>query len=583
MKVQEKRSALAQGSQIGVYEVKELTGADRLSLFYSAWNYHLNSPVLLREFFPEAMARRCADGVKVEADSQESSKQFATLLSNFLNEADQLAEIQHEAVANVLNALEFNDTGYQVLSVENGQTLSAWVESAYTFKLEELRKIFETLLGALKAIHDKAVVHGRICPENILLRDNGAPVLINFPGGIFDLALDKSQLSNLLADGYATQEQYDPTHQNDTADDIYALGATLYHCIREEAPKSTVQRLDAIRNGDHDPLVNLSSNFSLTQETSWLNAIDWMLKLEAEDRPQTVPQIETFLAELASEQQKNQQGPNFLQSCWESLQKNAIRTGLAAAAVLLLVIVFMVGGKQEVPLSEGTEVVQIDIEPDEVGPGLREDATSGSDRNAIQSDALSQDQSSISNQSIFESPQSEAVETVTEAAVIDDSVKVPTEQTESTNSELPVKQEELNAELTRFPEREKVALVGTTISKAKLNETPEVKANESAADKFSKIAGYLNEAKENFNNFNLTTPKENNAYSKYQSVLELDPDNKEALSGIKQIEERYTWLIEKAINNGKLRNAGVYLERAEQLPGEIPKLATLRTRLENAP
>lgn len=577
MKVQDNRLALAKGSEIGVYEVQECVDGDRLSLAYSAWNHHLNAPVFLREYFPSGLARRCPDGVRIEPESQANRKRFDSGLSVFLGEADRLAELQHRAIGKVLNALEFNGSGYQVMSFEKGQKLSAWIASAYSFKTDQLQLIFAALVGGLKTIHEIGLVHGRVCPDNIILRDDGDPVLISFPGGLFDSVSDQGTLSRLLPEGYAPIEQYQPGHQLDPADDLYALGATLYHCVTDKVPFSSVERLDAVKNGNPDLLGSVSDSMA-DKAYPWTKAVDWMLQLEVKDRPHSVSQVEAYLANLSREQQISQQGATFrqLRSMWP--RKLSARDGLAAAVLVLVILVAMWPQQQHTQVP-GRAVNVPDNKPDAIVEERIQMVGNEPVPVVPQSDRLSLEQPVISDQSLFDSARKNSTTVAVSAAGSEPANALPTRSEVEAGNFREIAPAEKSVErgkkLASLQKEEAVL-------ENKAAVVPDSGKISQAEYKASAIAGYLSAAEKNLALFNLTTPEENNAHLNYRAVLDLDPNNAAARLGIRQIEERYTWLIEKAIDKGNLRNARVYLARANQLPGDSSNLAVLRSELEKA-
>jgi hypothetical protein len=74
----------------------------------------------------------------------------------------------------------------------------------------------------------------------------------------------------------------------------------------------------------------------------------------------------------------------------------------------------------------------------------------------------------------------------------------------------------------------------------------------------------------------LTTPSGDNAYEHFQAVEALAPGHPAIRKGIAAIVTRYDWLIRKALAEGRLRRAQIYLERAEQVSPAEPILKELR-------
>jgi tetratricopeptide (TPR) repeat protein len=79
------------------------------------------------------------------------------------------------------------------------------------------------------------------------------------------------------------------------------------------------------------------------------------------------------------------------------------------------------------------------------------------------------------------------------------------------------------------------------------------------------IADILFEAKYAFDDNQLMSPPGDNAYDRYQEVLEIYPDNAVALEGINEIIVRYTELADIAMGNGQYDNAESLLARAASI------------------
>ena len=98
------------------------------------------------------------------------------------------------------------------------------------------------------------------------------------------------------------------------------------------------------------------------------------------------------------------------------------------------------------------------------------------------------------------------------------------------------------------------------------------------------IGQLLSEAEEAFFRNYLTTPVEDNAYTKYLQVLSLHPGNIEAEQGLANIVDRYLdWAIVNA-RNDNIRKATDYLNKAKSIdnthPG-IPSVTSLITDSQN--
>ncbi|MES2625507.1 MAG: hypothetical protein V4628_09520 [Pseudomonadota bacterium] len=96
------------------------------------------------------------------------------------------------------------------------------------------------------------------------------------------------------------------------------------------------------------------------------------------------------------------------------------------------------------------------------------------------------------------------------------------------------------------------------------------------------LADILYSAKQAFADNRLQLPRNNNAYDRYQEVLELDPGNAVALEGIQEIALRYVALAETATAAAQYDTAESHLIRAMRINSALPELAAAREHLEIA-
>jgi len=525
------RLPLASGSEIGVYQVRSHVGGDLISLSYEAWNSHLNSQVILREFFPSGIASRDAGGQSIVIDSGRESDRFAAGLTVFLDEADRLADIEHETVQQVLNGLRFNNSGYQVLTIEAGFLLSRRLADKAPFSATESQMIFFQLLSGLREIHAAGLVHGRVCPANIVLESDGRPVLINFSSGLLEYARTNGDLVDLIPAGYSRPEQDAISDLTASTDDLYGVGATLFHCLTGRVPEPGSERLevDGGSQSQHD----------------WIQAVNWMLRSEAADRPRDISAIETFLEAGAEQKQK---GRRWLGS-----------GGLLVLAVLL--IVWMVGS---VP----------DADPESLT------VASNADESSLRTGAL---ELHTGDDPLLDAQISSTVAEGSEIPLIVD--RMVTDSVQALSG--------LNGKGTGDSEDDRLlntavepqALLPEVMLEVTVEVDAVVLARQPGGDGRSqsvRVAGLLEQGERNLHLFNLTTPENDNAYLNFQAVLKIDPENDRSRAGIEDVIIRYGWLIEWAIREGDLQYANLLKVRAERISGDLSILSDVLDRLEQA-
>ncbi|MCA9710353.1 MAG: SUMF1/EgtB/PvdO family nonheme iron enzyme, partial [Myxococcales bacterium] len=164
--------------------------------------------------------------------------------------AKRMAELQHPNVVRVLLP-EGEEQGfyYFVMELVTGGDLHRAIIDG---KLDTDRAlaVIDTIADALTAAHDSGLVHRDVKPENILLRDDGAPALSDF-----DLvqARDTTGGTRTAAMGtvvYAAPEQSEDASRVDHRADVYSLGMTAVFCVYgKKLSLTTMFRRDAFLRG----------------------------------------------------------------------------------------------------------------------------------------------------------------------------------------------------------------------------------------------------------------------------------------------------------------------------------------------
>jgi tRNA A-37 threonylcarbamoyl transferase component Bud32/tetratricopeptide (TPR) repeat protein len=92
-------------------------------------------------------------------------------------------------------------------------------------------------------------------------------------------------------------------------------------------------------------------------------------------------------------------------------------------------------------------------------------------------------------------------------------------------------------------------------------------------------------ARQALDDYRLTSPDNDNAYDYYRRVLEDDPDNAEALTGVARIADSYADLTEREIDQFHYRKARTYLERGLAVDPDNERLTKLKetSALSDAP
>jgi len=506
---------LPAGTQIGVYEIKGTVKISPFDITYRAWNHHLKEQVKIQEYFPHDFAVRANDGVSVEPRSPGDKENFDFGLKAFLAQGEMLTQIEHPNIVVAENSLPFNGTSYLIMSTREGVSLSKLIRSDTSFAETELKFILVSILKALQKIHEYKMVHGGIQPAAIFLGKDGEPLLTDFAAARLTIAVRTAQFVGELATGYASAEQYEPANELGPATDFYALGATMYACIKHHQPIDAQSRVMALSQGQPDPMDSLSASVSSTYSAELLQTIDWMLQPEYSRRPQSVAEILTL---LKSEPANDQEG---------SLTSNRTVSDVTRSNKKNLWIGVMVG-----VIAFVTVRLWVDENPSEI----KDTKTS-----------------TVATQPLF--PNNLGSTAVT----------TETKEDQFATSTVAQSNQESDSDKVFEPEKLSELADGETSLKTKTDEVL--------------IRKHLDAAKKALMKGYFTTPREDNAHKYYQMVFAMEPDNAEARDGLKKIVDRYVQFIEKAKTEGKLNMVRLYLQRAESVLPDDPKLQNIRKEL----
>ena len=97
-------------------------------------------------------------------------------------------------------------------------------------------------MDALAAVHAEGILHRDISPDNIHLSKTGKVKLMDFGAARNALSQKSRNLSVILKEGYAPEEQYRSSGIQGPWTDVYATAATMYHCITGRIPQPSLDR-----------------------------------------------------------------------------------------------------------------------------------------------------------------------------------------------------------------------------------------------------------------------------------------------------------------------------------------------------
>ena len=172
-------NALALNSMLLEYRLESVLGAGGFGTTYLGWDTHLEKHVAIKEYLPSELAVRALDSSVVPVNT-ESEFNYKWGLDRFIQEARTLARFSHPNIVRVNRFFEANGTSYMVMDYEAGESLHQYLKRVPMPDETALKKIMMPILDGLEAIHQAGFLHRDIKPSNVFLRENGAPMLIDF-------------------------------------------------------------------------------------------------------------------------------------------------------------------------------------------------------------------------------------------------------------------------------------------------------------------------------------------------------------------------------------------------------------------
>jgi WD40 repeat protein/serine/threonine protein kinase len=287
------KSALRSGFRLAEYTIESVLGHGGFGITYLARDTSLGAQVAIKEYLPHEIANRENKTQVMPNPSRGAVRDYQFGLKNFVKEARALARFKHPNIVRVLRFLEANGTAYMVMEYEEGQSLADYLRrNGPRLDEQTMLKVFIPILNGLHAVHEAEMLHLDIKPENIYLRKDGSPMLIDF-GSARQGAVHLQKVA--LTQGYAPMEQYPDKGTPDASTDVYAVGASMYRCISGKRPDDALERYQAVLKYQVDPLTPAVKAGKNGYQKQVLDCIDWAMQVYSRDRPQSAREMQDAL------------------------------------------------------------------------------------------------------------------------------------------------------------------------------------------------------------------------------------------------------------------------------------------------
>jgi len=278
----ENTSALVAGSELQnkKYSIKKVLSQGGFGITYLADFVDMQTHVAIKECFLSGYCVRQSEKNTISLQSI-ALQDFSSFKTRFKAEAQTLFQFRnHPNIVHVTDVFEENNTAYYVMDFIEGQTLEYVIKKQGRLGYDIAMNYIGQLCDAVKAIHDKNIIHQDIKPANIMITPDNRVVLIDFGSAKEFITSHTRSTLAIITPGYAPEEQYSTKREKGRYTDIYAIGATLYYCLTAEVPLESIDRRSF-------PLKE-PGTLNLTVSNTVNNAILKAMAIESADRYQTV-------------------------------------------------------------------------------------------------------------------------------------------------------------------------------------------------------------------------------------------------------------------------------------------------------
>lgn len=258
--------------------------------------------------------------------------------AQFRKERQLLASLSHPAIPAILDAGQLDDgRPYFICEFVEGLPIYEYWEQADLGEADAL-SIIQRIGEAVQHAHNNLILHLDIKPDNVLVREDGTPCLLDF--GIAQILGDEGVAHRAFTIGYASPEQIRGERLT-AASDVYSLGALLEFLLTGKspvrdpgagstAPLQPEEGRNETGSDDSEPAKNLSADLRLilskaTQET-------------VADRYQTVESLLRDIVNYRSHVPVSARKPTFGYRLQKLVRRNWLPLAAAGSAVVVVVL-----------------------------------------------------------------------------------------------------------------------------------------------------------------------------------------------------------------------------------------------------
>ncbi len=228
------------------YVIGRVLGHGGFGVTYLGWDMNLARKVAVKEYLPHGVATRTGGAVTVIPFSGQNQRDYEWGLEKFLEEARVVARFSnHPGIVSVVNFFRANGSAYLVMEFLDGDTFQQYLaRKGGRIAFNWAVRIMTPVMDALCEVHRIGLLHRDVSPDNVFLTRNGQVKVLDFGAARYALGQQSRNLSIILKEGFAPEEQYRTKGNQGPWTDVYAVAATIYQAITGVVPPPALDRLD---------------------------------------------------------------------------------------------------------------------------------------------------------------------------------------------------------------------------------------------------------------------------------------------------------------------------------------------------